>query len=198
MSKKFKKIKRNPESVQILSVARLVEKKGLKYGIKAVGKLKEEYPELKYKIVGSGDKKDDLKDIARRNNIEESITFLDNVNDKILLNEIKSATLFILPAVIAENGDRDVCPLALQEAMIAETPVISTNIASIPELIEDGKSGILVEPRNSRELANEISELLGNDELRKKLGRKGKKKVESEFNINQEVDKLLSVWENLN
>lgn len=91
--------------------------------------------------------------------------FLGSLDDKSPINEFCSATVFVLPCVKAKNGDLDVCPLTLQEVMLARILVVSSDIASIPELIEDQREGFLVEPGN-----------VENINLRIRMGRNGLKK----------------------
>lgn len=92
------------------------------------------------------------------------------------------------------------CPSGGQQAAdtIYETvvvrPDIFTNVSGIPELIEDGKQGLLVEPESILQLANAIKALLNDAELRTRLGKAGSNKIEKEFNIRTEVDKLIEIW----
>ena len=79
--------------------------------------------------------------------------------------------------------------------MLAQIPVISSNIASIPELIEDGKEGILTKPKDCRKLANAIRTLFEDKSLRIKMGKNGRRKIEKNFNIHREVEKLIEMWE---
>ena len=85
-------------------------------------------------------------------------------------------------------------PLTLQEAMAMEIPVVSTTIGSIPELIEDGKEGLLVPERNESALAQAIIKLIDNPSLRQEMGKKGREKILREFNIKTQVNKLLEIW----
>jgi len=78
--------------------------------------------------------------------------------------------------------------------MITKIPVVSTNMASIPELIENGKEGFLVEPENVEQLANALKILLQDEDMRTKMGKRGRKKIEEKFNIQKEVGKLLKIW----
>ena len=100
----------------------------------------------------------------------------------------------VLPCIIAENGDRDVCPLSLQEAMAMKVPVISTEIASVPELIDNGVSGILVPEKDENAIAEAIIKLLNNSEIRSQIGLEGSKKIEKEFNIKTQMNVQLSIW----
>jgi len=89
----------------------------------------------------------------------------------------------------------DGTPTALMEAMALEVPVISTKISGIPELIENGKEGFLVEPKNVEQLANAIKILLQDEDMRRKMGKRERKKIEEKFNIHKEVEKLLKIWQ---
>lgn len=191
---KFKHIKRNPDDFRILTVCRLVEKKGLKYSILAIKKILHEFPETSYRIVGSGPLENELKKLVDQLGLKENIKFLGDITDDSLIFELSKATIFVLPCIQAKNGDMDVCPLTLQEAMIARVPVVSTIIASIPELIENKKEGLLVEPKNVKQLVEAMKNLLEHKNLRKMLGENGRKKIENNFNISYEVKKMLEIW----
>jgi len=78
--------------------------------------------------------------------------------------------------------------------MYLQIPVVSTNISGIPELIENGKEGFLVEPENVEQLANALKILLQDEDMRRKMGKRGRKKIEEKFNIHKEVEKLLRIW----
>jgi colanic acid/amylovoran biosynthesis glycosyltransferase len=195
---KFGKITKVDGSSNILTVGRLVEKKGIKYAIMAIKEIIDDFPEIKYKIVGSGPLEGELRDMVRDLRMEDNITFLGSLNDEGLIKELRNAGIFVLPCIKASNGDMDVCPLTLQEAMIAKVPVVSCNIASIPELIRDGVEGFLVEPRSSRELAGAIKTLKDDADLRTKMGFSGSKKIDNEFNVHKEVELLLNLWNKMN
>jgi len=191
---KLNKIKRVPEQFRILTVGRLVEKKGIKYGILAMREVVKEFPEVQYIIVGSGPQSAELKKLTKSLGLENNVRFLGAVDGRTLMKEFSKAAVFILPCVKAKNGDMDGIPVALMEAMFLQIPVISTNISGIPELIENGKEGFLVEPENVNQLANILKILLKDKNLRKKLGENGKKKIEKEFNIYKEAEKLIEIW----
>jgi len=168
-------IKRNPEDYTILTVARLQKKKGIKYGILAVKKLVKQFPKIQYRIVGSGELENILKKMISLLGLEKNVKLLGSLDDASLMKELSKATLFILPCVRSENNDMDSTPVSLMEAMYLKIPVISTKLAGIPELVENGKEGLLVEPRNINQLAEAIKLLLENEDLRRKMGENGKK-----------------------
>ena len=110
------------------------------------------------------------------------------------LKMVANSDIFVLPCIRSKNGDMDGTPTALMEAMALEVPVISTKISGIPELIENGKEGFLVEAENVEQLANALKILLQDEDMRTKMGRRGRKKIEEKFNIHKEVEKLERVW----
>ncbi len=192
---KFKSVERQEGKCRILSVGRLVEKKGYRYAIMAVKQLTTEFPKIQLRIVGSGPLERALKSLVNSLRLDTNVTFLGSLSSGSLTEELAKATLFALPCVRAKNGDMDACPLTLQEAMLARIPVISTNIGSIPELITDGREGSLVDERNVEQLAHAIKTLLYNADLRREMGEAGRKKIEKEFNTHTEVGKLIKVWQ---
>jgi len=192
---KLKTVPRREEGVTVLTVGRLVEKKGIEYGVMAVREVAKEFPQIKYRIVGAGPLEQRLKKLVQSLDLDGNVTFLGALDSDSVVRELAKATIFVLPCIKARNGDVDGCPMTLQEAMYLRVPVISTNIASIPELIEDGKEGLLVEQQNVEQLASAIRMLLHDKGLRTAMGENGRAKVEREFNIHKEVDKLVSLWE---
>ena len=194
---KLNKIRRDPEQFEILTVGRLVEKKGIKYGILAMREVVKEFPEVQYTIVGSGPQSVELKKLTESLGLENNVRFLGAVDERTLMAEFSKAAVFILPCVKAKNGDMDGIPVSLMEAMYLQIPVVSTNISGIPELIENEKEGFLVEPKNVEQLANAIKILLQDEDMRRKMGKRGRRKIEEKFNIQKEVQKLERVWKEI-
>jgi len=175
----------------ILSVARLVEKKGHRYLLEACGILaKRGISDFVCKIIGDGPLRRDLEELALSLGLSENVRFMGALpSDKVLLI-LKKSDLFVLPCVVAKNGDMDGMPNALIEAMALGKPVISTYVSGIPELIKDG-SGILVPPEDSGALALALEEIyLMIPEARMAMGQKGYEIVEREFDIRKEVKKI--------
>jgi glycosyltransferase involved in cell wall biosynthesis len=127
--------------------------------------------------------------------LADTVELLGNVTDKRLIAELDEASCFLLPCIVADSGDQDGIPVSLMEAMAMETPPISTNVSGIPELIDDRLNGFTVEPKNTDELAEAISSMLGSPEKQRRFGTHGRKKVINEFNIEKEAVKLESVFE---
>lgn len=179
---------------RLLTVARLVEKKGHEYAIDAVAELLEDGYDVEYHVVGTGTREAELRELVRTRGIDGHVSFLGNVSDERLHRELREASVFVLPCVVAESGDRDVMPVALKEAMATETACVSTTVSAIPELVTDGHDGRLVEPNDAAAVAGAIRELLERPDERRRLAENGRKTVERRFDIADSVDALLDVF----
>lgn len=180
---------------RIVTVARLVEKKGLRYALEAVARIAERIPDVEYHLIGSGELETDLRRLTRDLDLQEHVRFLNSVSDERLHQELDEAACFLLPCVVTESGDRDGIPVALMEAMAMETPPVSTSVSGIPELVDDGENGLLVEPRNDEELAAVVFDLLSDGAVRSVYGEKAREKVVTTFNITTEASVLESTLE---
>ena len=189
------------KQTRILSVARLIEQKGLVYLLKACKILKERGYLFRCEIIGGPEEPLyvnyylALKKLHRQLGLEECVFFLGAQSFDKVLEKYRNADIFILPCVIAEDGSRDISPNALIEAMAMKLPVISTNITGIPEIVEDGLSGILAPPHDENALAEAIVKLIENDNLRMGLGENARKRVEERFDIDKNIVKYVALFE---
>lgn len=184
-------------SGRLLTVARLVEKKGHKYAIDAIAELVKQGYDIEYHIIGEGEREEFLRERVRKHEIEEYVEFLGHVSDERLMDELHMAELFVLPCIITADGNRDITPVALREAMATKTACISTTISAIPEVITNGHDGLLVEPRSSEALAESIARLLDDSERRKELAQNARKTVETKFDISKSVDQLEEIFKSV-
>ncbi|UOO95167.1 glycosyltransferase family 4 protein [Halococcus dombrowskii] len=184
-------------SGRLLTVARLVEKKGHEYAIAAVGELIANGYDVEYHIVGKGSRESKLREYARMHEVEDHVRFLGHVSDERLRKELHEAEVFVLPCVIASDGDRDVAPVSLKEAMATETACVSTTVSAIPELITNGKDGVLVDHRTMDGLAGEIASLLDNSERRQQIAKSARETMVEEFDISTTVNSLVDVLETI-
>lgn len=148
----------------ILFVGRLAEKKGAKYLIKAMKNI-----DANLVIVGDGPEKDNLVKYAQV--VKEKVTFVGPKNKTELATMYASCDLFCVPSIIAKDGDKDGLPVALVEAMASGAPVVGSNIGGIGEIIEDGKNGYLVRPKDVEELSEKINKLLSDEDTRKMMSK---------------------------
>lgn len=198
---KFKFRSRLPKTgqkIRILTVARLTEKKGIEYGIKAISLVVKKYPNLQYQIVGDGKLREHLEQLIIQLELSDWVTILGSKTQAEVLQIMQNSDIMLAPSVTSEQGDCEGIPVVLMEAGAVGLPIISTLHSGIPELVEDEKSGFLVPEKNVEKLAQKIAQLLDNPEIAVKMGKNGRKIVEQEHNIHRLNNVLNSIFENLN
>jgi glycosyltransferase involved in cell wall biosynthesis len=125
-----------------------------------------------------------LEEITRELGVADRVNFLGNLSERDVTRELSSSDLFVLPS-LAEG-----VPVSLMEAMAIGVPVIATNIAGTSELVEDGRTGLLVRPSDAHVLAEAIIRMRLEYSLRLSAAELGRKKVADEFDIEKETAKL--------
>jgi glycosyltransferase involved in cell wall biosynthesis len=178
----------------ILSVARLVEKKGMGDLIAAADILRCRGRVFHVEIIGSGPHREALKAQAKRLRLTDWVRLPGAQAHDVVCLAYQRASVFVLPCVIASNGDRDGIPNVLLEAMASGVPVVSTPVSGIPELIESGLDGLLVPPNDPAALAEAIDKLLASQELRESLARAARAKIESSFSLDASAERLLALF----
>ena len=167
----------------ILSVGRLREKKGFPTLIEACHLLARAGYRFRCDIVGYGPDKEMLNQRIHALRLENWVHLRGQMIHEELIDSYHRASLFVLPCRIANDGDRDGIPNVLMEAMAMGIPVISTRVSGIPELIEDGVSGRLVEAGSATRLADAMTELLSDRELAASLANGGRERVAKHFAV---------------
>lgn len=180
--------------INILTTARLVEKKGLEYSISAVARLGKKYPLIKYKIIGDGFLKETLCKLIASVGGENYIELVGPLESNVVMNYVYNSDIFILPSVTAANGDQEGIPVSLMEAMAAGLPVISTFHSGIPELVKDGESGFLVPERDVGALAEKLEYLVSHPEIWSKMGKTGRRFIEENFDIKKLNNQLAKIY----
>jgi len=154
--------------LNILFVGRLEKRKGVKYLIRAYTIVKEKYPDSRLIIVGPGIRfRRKYENMVKKDNLGD-VVFLGNVPFEDLPRYYKTADVFCSPAVSGESFG-----IVLLEAMAVGTPIVATNIDGYASVLTNGKEGLLVPPRNSRELASAICKILSDRQLRYEMGARG-------------------------
>ncbi|MBI2875302.1 MAG: glycosyltransferase [Candidatus Tectomicrobia bacterium] len=174
----------------LVSVGRLVQKKGLDYLIEACRILKEKGRRFRCLIIGEGEERAALEGQVAQASLQEEVSLMGARPHPEVIRTIQRAAAFVLPCVVGEDGDRDGLPTVLLEAMALGTPVISTRIAGIPEMIAHGQTGLLVEERDPVALAQAVEELLASATLPGRLGESALEKVRREFDLAENVRRL--------
>ncbi|MCT7965949.1 glycosyltransferase [Laspinema sp. D1] len=185
------------ESVKIMTVARLVEKKGIEYSLKAVAKVLEHNPNLEYRIVGDGPLRGPLEHLIGELGIAEKVQLLGWKTQEELFHLYDSSHIFLLSSVTAADGDQEGQGLVLQEAQARGLPVLSTLHNGIPEGILEGKSGFLVPERDVEALAEKLSYLVEHPEVWPQMGKAGRTYMEEGYDINKLNDRLVEIYQQL-
>ena len=186
----------NNSEICILSIARLVEKKGLIYLVEAIHILIKKGYKVKCSIIGEGPLKETLENHIKDNRSHQYVYIIDFIEQTEVKKYFITSDLFILPCIIAQNGDRDGLPNVILEAMIMGVPVISTPVSAIPEIIEDRVTGILVRKNNANAIADAILELKNDRELYNKIVENSRRKLREEFTIESCTSKLIESFKN--
>ena len=165
----IKKIK--PQVIKGVCIANLIEVKGHSYLLQAIKTLKDNGLIVEMDLFGTGELKNQLVEQCQQLQIDNQIHFMGNVNHQQLLNKLSTDDYYFccLPSLDLGNGLHEGIPVALMEAMAYKIPCISTHTGSIHELIENEKTGLLVQDKNSDLLAQAIQNMIENQKLREKI-----------------------------
>jgi glycosyltransferase involved in cell wall biosynthesis len=188
--------------LRLLSVGRLVRKKGLDVVVEACGILNRRGVSFQATIIGDDDDigdggpvSVDLRHRIDRLGLGSRIQLLGQIGQEELYEHYRTATVFCLPCRVMGDGDRDGIPNVLLEAMSCEVPVITTPVSGIPELVEDGTNGLLVPQDDPEALADALIRLHGDPELAKRLAATGEATVREQFNGEHLAEQLATLFD---
>ena len=175
--------------VVILSVGRLVEKKGTDVLLESLALLPGN---LHWRLVhaGGGPLKDRLERRARALGIAARVQWRGACTQSELLAEYRAADLFALAPRVARDGDRDGLPNVLAEAQSQGLACVATNLSGIPELIDEGRTGLLVAPESPGAFARALATLIADPARRRELGAAGRQRVRAEFELEANIGRL--------
>jgi len=146
-------------------------------------------------IVGDGPERPRLEMFIRLNHLMEQIEITGYMAPSAVIEAYGGASLFVLPCVVEEDGNRDGIPNVIAEAMAMELPVISTTISGIPELVEKGESGLLLDEAEPKLLAQTMLEVLDSPQMQRRLGRAGRARVAAIFDSRRNLDELYNFFQ---
>lgn len=179
----------------ILFVGRLVERKGIKYLIKAFADIQNEVPH-KLIIIGDGPERLELEDLVSRLGVRSRVHLTGWISADEKLQYYEKCSFFVLPAVYDKHGDTEALGVVMIEAMSCEKPVIASNVGGITDIVQDKINGLLVPPGDVSALAQAIVKLATNNALREEMGKKAKKSIDERFNWDKIIDSLISLYKN--
>jgi glycosyltransferase involved in cell wall biosynthesis len=173
---------------KLIFVGGLKKGKGVNYLIKAMPHIIDKIPDASLDIVGDGGERDEFTKLVNDLKLQNKIKFLGWVNNENIRNIYKNADIVVIPSIWPEN-----LPMVCIEAMSVGRPLVGTNIGGIPELIENGKTGFLVDHGNSKQIAERVIELFSNRELMEEMGKNARIKAE-QFSIEKHVLEMEKVY----
>jgi N-acetyl-alpha-D-glucosaminyl L-malate synthase BshA len=170
----------------LLFVGTLHQVKGIRYLIQAMSIVRNN-SKANLTIIGDGEEKEELKEFANKLNLSDCIHFAGRIDNEKIPEYMSQADIFVLPSL--SEG----LPVVSLEAMASGLPIVATNVGGLPDIIEDGINGFLVEPKNYEQLAEKIILLLNDDELRLKISRANREKAKK-YDWSSVVEQLEEVY----
>jgi glycosyltransferase involved in cell wall biosynthesis len=174
------------KKIVIGTIAELHPNKGLTYLIDAFASVAIQYPQTILIIIGNGDQQAALHLLIKEKKLERQV-FLAGYIDHAA-EYLKAFNISVLPSI------KEGLPYAILEAGSASLPIVATTVGGIPEVIEDMRSGVLVQPRNTRELAHAISFMIEHPEERRKYGTTLKERVTTQFSLEKMVERVEAIY----
>jgi glycosyltransferase involved in cell wall biosynthesis len=184
----------NHGAAQIVSVGRLVEKKGFEDLIEACRSLRERGREFRLTIFGEGPLRGRLQEQIDARGLAANVTLAGACSRQELLPQLQAADLFALTPYLAEDRDVDGIPNAVVEAMSCGIPVVATAAGGVPEIVLDGTNGRLVPPRDVPAIAAALDELLNDPARRDEFGRAARRTVLDGFDARAGADELAALF----
>lgn len=186
---------RRESPLRLISVCRLVEKKGVEFALRALSLVKKSKPDLdwQYTIVGDGPNRVQLQQIAIEGDIIDRVAFTGSLPHAVVKEQLRRSHVFVLPSVTAVNGDVEGIPVALMEAMAAGLTVVSTHHSGIPELIANRETGFLAPEKDVTALADSILWIAAHPTECEQFARYARLKVEREYNAETLNDRFATI-----
>jgi glycosyltransferase involved in cell wall biosynthesis len=175
-----------PEATVIGLVCRLIEQKGIAYGIRAFGQIADQFPQARLLIVGEGKLRNSLEAEVRALKLGDRVQFLGWRVDGARM--MAAFDIFLMPSLWEGFG------LVMLEAMAHSLPIVGSAVSAIPEVVLNGETGLLVPPRDENGLADALALLLRDAPLRKHMGLMGLDRLETQFSVTKMVDETAKLY----
>ena len=189
-----KKISKVEKPYRILTVARLTAKKGLPTVYRALKALKDRGIAFEHTLIGDGEDRKAILSVIKNLGLSDHTRWLGTQPHEVVVDYYKRAHLFVLGCEVAPNGDRDGIPNVLFESMAMGVPVVATNLSAIPELVETGKTGLLVDPGSPEKMAEAMRRMLNDADLRARIIPAARQRVARDFDNKMLIRDLAAVY----
>jgi glycosyltransferase involved in cell wall biosynthesis len=186
---------RTKKAIQLLSVAALTPSRGFPMLIDALAQLVRDGVDVECRIVGDGRLRNAANQWIARHGLKDRVRLLGNLPQHEVARLMGEADIFVLPSIIAKDGQMDGIPVSLMEAMAAGKPVVGSAISGIPELVRDEVSGILVDAAYATRIAAAVKRLAEDASLRERFGRAGRAFVEEHYDLRRNAQALVALFD---
>ncbi len=183
----------NPD-LRIVTIGRLVEKKGFPDLLRALGRLKASGRRITCQVYGDGPLSGPLTELRDELGLGETVHFAGERSREAIISALHEADVFVLTPTVTEDGDRDGIPNVLVEAMACGLPVVSTSAGGIGELVAHGVNGFLTAPGDVADIETQISRLADSPALRQQMGAAARRTVESGYDVNAAAEQLHEIF----
>jgi colanic acid/amylovoran biosynthesis glycosyltransferase len=177
---------------RLLTVARLVEKKGLEYSIRAVAGCLDEYPDLQYDIIGDGPLKEGLERLIGDLGCEKNIRLLRSLKKDLVIKAMMESDIFLLTSITARDGETEGLGMVLLESQLTGMPVLATRHNGFTDAVLDGTSGFLVPEADVPATVERLKWMLKHPEKWEGMGIAGRKHVMNNFSEKVYLDKIIA------
>ena len=188
------------KKIRIIQCSSFREKKGLKYTIQAIAKLKESNTDFDFVLVGGGDKPQEqgIVELLKEYELTNKTIIKGKLSYNEMLDEMSNSDIFIHPSITGKDGDNEGgAPVVISDASALGLPVVSSFHADIPEVVIHNKTGILCEEKNVEQLTEALKVLINNSELRFKMGYEAKEHIRKEYNLKTQIRKLEKIYDSV-
>jgi colanic acid/amylovoran biosynthesis glycosyltransferase len=191
----FQALPADSTNAGVLFVGRLVEKKGCAYLLRAMASVQQAHPDFLLTVIGDGPLRSDLENLAKE--LRLACRFLGAQPSAIVREHLQRTRIFCAPSITAENGDSEGLGMVFAEAQAMGIPVVSSLHGGIPEVVANGRTGLLVRERDHEALAGAIASLLGDTALWNQFRHNARAHIQQSFDLARQTAELETIYRNL-
>lgn len=180
--------------LRLLSVARMVRKKGYSFILKSLNMLKVRYPNFRYTIIGHGKLEDSIREQIHFLGLDNNVVIIQYAPQEVIRDYLMHTDIFINASVITHDGDRDGIPNSIAEAMSMEVPVVATDISGIPEIVRHLETGYLANMHDAGSLYNGLVYYIEFPDERKRIVRNARQFITEHFDSNKTFGRCLAFF----
>jgi len=182
------------EPLQLVSIGRLIEKKGFPYLVEACDVLRGKDLKFRCLIIGDGPEHGRLEDLIQQYRLSDVVQLTGSLPQTELATILAKSSIFVFPAIRDRSGDSDNLPTVLVEAIASALPVVATDLAGIPEIVHQNENGFLVPEKNPDQLADAISRIAADVQLSSRFRGASRRIAEEKFALSRTVGRLRALF----